>query len=142
MSSGRVRRAASSFAERRQGLRKRRQLARPSPGRSMSQIASSGSVAELDMLERAQQRGFDYEQPGAGILQDVAKLQPARGSVDRHQAGAEPGRAEEHLDELRPVLADQRDAVALAACRQPAAGQPTRAASSGASAKLQLRSPA
>ena len=65
------------------------------------------------MLERAQQGRLDHEKAGAGILQDVTELQPARRGVDRHQAGAEPGRAKEDLDELRPVLADQGDAIAL-----------------------------
>ena len=107
------RRCGDRLAQRRQGLREN--------GRAHVRVESvddpnrlERQSIEVDMLERAQQSRFDHEEPCTGILQDVAELRAARGGVDRHQNGAEPGRAEEDLDELRPVLADQRHAIALA----------------------------
>ena len=57
----------------------------------------------------------------------MPELQAARGGIDWHQDGTEPGRAEERLDELRPILAHQRDAVALPdAGSLKTAGRPRR----------------
>ena len=64
------------------------------------------------MLEVPEEVRLDDEKPCTRILKNMTQLQAARSGVDRHQAGAEPSSAEEYLDELRPILAYQCDAIA------------------------------
>jgi len=71
-----------------------------------------GQRRKIDTSERVEEGGLDHHEPGAGILEDVAQLQPTRGNVDRHETGAEPGATEEYLDEFRSVLAHKRHAIA------------------------------
>ena len=99
-------------------------------------------LLHVDKGERVEQFGFDNEKPRAGVAQIVRKLRPARGDVERHRNGAEPGAAEKSLHELGAVAAHQRNAVAGTECRQPPAPRQSAPQCAGASAKLQLTSPA
>ena len=65
----------------------------------------------VEMIEIAGESAFHDQQPRRGIGQDVLELMPARGGVDRHRHGADPGAAEEGAEEFEPVGADERDAV-------------------------------
>ena len=50
--------------------------------------------------------------PRAAIGQNVLELRAARGGVDRHGDGAEPGAAEHRQQQLQPVAAHDGDTVA------------------------------
>ncbi len=54
---------------------------------------------------------FHHQEPGTAIRQDVLKLRPARGHVDRHRDRAEPCTTERDFEKLDTVRADQGDAV-------------------------------
>ena len=55
---------------------------------------------------------LEHQQARAAVRQDVLKLRPPRGDVDRHRHRAKPGAAEHDFEELDPVGADDRDSVA------------------------------
>ena len=70
------------------------------------------TIAVFQPAQRRQPFGLGHEQPGARVGQDVPQRGAARGGVDRHGDGADPGAAQEGLQELGAVAAHQRHAVA------------------------------
>ena len=67
----------------------------------ISHIRSNATPLKSTWRERFQQFRFDHEKPRAGIVQDVPKLRPARGDIDRHRDGAKPGAAEIGFEKFR-----------------------------------------
>ena len=55
---------------------------------------------------------FGDEQARAAVTKDMFELRAARGRVDRNDDSSKPSAAKDHLHELDPVPAEQRDVIA------------------------------
>ncbi|CAM5283752.1 hypothetical protein SANTM175S_03697 [Streptomyces antimycoticus] len=87
-------------------------VARPGhvvPSREPQRPPVAGRPQALRRLLLREQLG------GAGLVQDVPQPAAAQPRVQRDQLGAEPGGAEEQIDEFDPVARHRRDTVARAA---------------------------
>ncbi len=66
----------------------------------------------LDRLETAEELGTHDDDACLGILDDVPHLRCGETPIHRHANGTQLGEAADHLEELRTVLLDERDAIA------------------------------
>ena len=86
--------AAGAIGSRRQ--RSSRALGRlPPAGRVADHPDRCSAVRQTASRSRSSELGFDHQQPGAAVDQEVFDLRPHRRGVDRHRDRADPAAAEE-----------------------------------------------
>ena len=59
--------------------------------------------ADVDMVERVEELRFHDQEPGAGVRENMLKLQTARGNIDRDYDRAEPGTTAINLEEIGAI---------------------------------------
>ena len=94
----------------------------------MSPPTASRTVAAAalrrHLARRAARSRVGHERLGLAVLDDVGGLVAGQVPVDRGEAEARPAGGVEHLDELGPVGAHERDGVAGAEARGGAGRAP------------------